>query len=60
MNVGLQPAQTDAAWPRVLRYCTLCHQETPHEIHLAAGVGVIVTVCLPCLARTLNYELDRD
>jgi hypothetical protein len=58
MSVGLQPTQADAAWPRVLRYCKLCHQETPHEIHLAAGLSV--TVCVPCLARALNYELDRD
>jgi hypothetical protein len=58
MSVGRQPALTDSALARVLRYCKLCHQETPHEIHLAAGLSV--AVCVSCLARALNYELDRD
>lgn len=45
---------TDAAWPRVLRYRKLSHQETPHEIHLAAGLSV--TVCASCLTRPLNHD----
>lgn len=46
------------AWPKTLRYCQACHRETPHQ--LRQGGAAVVTICIPCLERALNYELDRD
>ena len=50
--------ETNAAWPKTLRYCHSCDKETPHQ--LRQGAEVVVTICIPCLERALNYELDRD
>ena len=55
---AIQLSLPDATRPRVLRYCKLCQQETSHEIQNAGGAGV--SVCVSCLARALNFELDRD
>ena len=44
--------------PRTLRYCKSCQKHTPHE--LRTGAGVVAVICVPCLERALNYELDRD
>jgi hypothetical protein len=44
--------------PRVLRRCQHCKRETPHEIHAVSGDNVVV--CILCIERALNYELDRD
>jgi hypothetical protein len=54
------PVKTEIAttWPKALRYCQACHQETPHQ--LRQGAGVVATICVLCLQRALNYELDRD
>ena len=46
------------AWPKTLRYCQTCHQETPHQ--LRSGAGAVVMICVACLQRALSYELDRD
>ena len=58
MTTGVPPPSANATWPRVLRYCKRCQKETPHEIHLASGMSV--TVCVPCLTKALNFELDKD
>jgi hypothetical protein len=44
------------ACPKIVRYCKTCEKETPHEIR--NGVRVAVTICIPCLERALNYEMD--
>jgi hypothetical protein len=44
--------------PRTIRPCRTCGKPTPHEVR--SGSGVIATVCVPCLQKALNYELDRD
>jgi hypothetical protein len=44
--------------PTTLRHCKTCARQTPHEIR--TGSGVIATICVPCLQRALQYELDRD
>ena len=44
--------------PKTLRFCKACGKETPHEVR--SGCGVIAKVCIPCLERALQYELDRD
>jgi len=44
--------------PKTIRLCRTCGKQTPHEVR--SGAGVIATVCIPCLERALNYELDRD
>ena len=54
MATLLQSASTDDRLPHVLRHCQRCSMSTPHEIH--AGV----VVCLLCIERARNYELDRD
>jgi hypothetical protein len=58
MQTQIEDTLIDHSGPRLLRRCSLCQGETPHEIRSAAGLSV--TVCLPCLERALNYELDRD
>lgn len=47
--------ETPASLPRILRHCKRCHEVTPHQIHN----GELV-VCLLCVERALNHELDRD
>jgi hypothetical protein len=44
--------------PKTLRFCKSCGKQTTHEVR--SGAGVIATVCVPCLERALQYELDRD
>ena len=47
--------EASASLPRILRYCKRCQEETPHQID---NGGLVV--CLICVERALNYELDRD
>lgn len=49
---------TKTDWPKTIRYCRVCQKDTPHEIR--EGAGVVATFCVPCVQRTLSYELDRD
>ena len=58
MSTLPQPTVATQRSPRVLRLCQRCQRETPHEIHTASGVSV--TICMPCLERALNYEMERD
>lgn len=44
--------------PRTMRYCGICQHETSHLIR--SGDGIVAILCLPCLNRALDYELDRD
>jgi len=44
--------------PRTQRLCKTCGKYTPHQVR--SGAGVIATVCIPCLERALQHELDRD
>ena len=50
----LQSTPTDDRLPHVLRHCPRCCITTAHEIQ----AGLIV--CLLCIERARNYELDRD
>ena len=50
--------EIEMAWPKTLRFCRICQKETAHQ--LREGSGVVVTLCVPCVERALNYELDRD
>ena len=44
--------------PRTMRFCGICRRETSHVIR--SGEGIVAMVCVPCLYRALDYELDRD
>lgn len=44
--------------PRTMKYCGVCHCETPHQI--GTGGGLPAVVCLPCWRRDTTWELDRD
>ena len=44
--------------PKTLRYCSICHKETTHEILENGGPASLV--CVPCREETLSYELDRE
>jgi hypothetical protein len=46
---------TPASLPRILRHCRRCQEMTTHEVHDNSLV-----VCLLCVERALNYELERD
>lgn len=54
MATLLQPVPADDRLPHLLRHCPRCGISTPHEIQ--AGL----VVCLLCIERARNYELDRD
>ena len=45
-------------FPSTLRFCKVCEGQTPHQVR--TGSGVVATICIPCLERALQYELDRD
>jgi hypothetical protein len=45
---------TDESYPRTVRYCTVCHAHTPHELRPAS------MVCVFCAAAVLEQDLDRD
>lgn len=47
--------KTPANLPRILRHCKRCQEVTPHEVHDGE-----LLLCLLCVERALNYELDRD
>lgn len=47
--------ETPATLPKILRHCKRCQEVTPHEVHDGSLV-----VCLSCVERALNYELERD
>lgn len=47
--------ETPASLPRILRHCKRCQEVTPHQIHTDGLV-----ICLLCVERALNYELERD
>ena len=53
-----EPQRVAPPLPRTRRVCKSCGKETPHQVR--SGAGVIATVCIPCLERALQYELDRD
>ena len=54
MATALQSGPTNDRLPRLLRYCPRCSITTPHEIQAD------LVVCLLCIERARNYELDRD
>lgn len=58
MSAWPEPASFADDFPRTTKYCKICQKDTPHEIR--AGSGVIATICIPCLRRTLDYDLERD
>jgi NMD protein affecting ribosome stability and mRNA decay len=58
MSAWPEPASFRDAAPRILKLCKTCQRETAHEIRVARGVTI--AICVPCLARALSYELDRD
>ncbi len=58
MSARPEPAASQEALPKTMKYCKTCQMETPHEIH--RGTGATATICVPCLCRALRYELDRD
>jgi hypothetical protein len=43
---------------KMLHYCKICLRETTHEINEARGVET--AACVPCLERSVSYELDRE
>jgi hypothetical protein len=53
--MGARPARAVA---KTLLYCRICSRETTHEIHLAAGAET--ANCVPCMERSISYELDRE
>jgi len=53
---GLASFQEDV--PKTMKYCKTCQRDTPHEIRM--GSGVTATICVPCLRRGFDYELERD
>jgi hypothetical protein len=44
--------------PKTLRFCPRCTKQTTHEI--LENTDLAVTVCVPCVERTMSYELDRE
>lgn len=43
-----------ASFPRLLRHCPRCREATPHQI----SDGMVI--CVHCIERAVNYQLDRD
>jgi len=41
-------------YPKTMRFCTVCGEQTTHEIH---GSGL---ACVKCAERSVRAELDRD
>lgn len=58
MEASSGPASFSDHRPKTLRFCSVCQKETTHEIR--SGAGVIAMLCIPCINRSLAYELDRD
>jgi hypothetical protein len=53
--MGTRPARSVA---KTLHYCTICLRETTHEIH--QGSSAETANCVPCMERSISYELDRE
>lgn len=58
MSAWPEPASFHDPQPVTMKYCKICHGETPHQIRTGHGVNAII--CVPCLRRAMSYELDRD
>ncbi|MGA2144173.1 MAG: hypothetical protein ABSH49_04340 [Bryobacteraceae bacterium] len=58
MSARTEPASSQEALPKIMKFCKACQMETAHQIR--RGVGATATICIPCLYRALRYELDRD
>jgi len=53
--MGARPARSVA---KTLHYCKTCLRETTHEIHQHGGLET--ANCVPCMERSISYELDRE
>jgi hypothetical protein len=53
--MGARPTRSVA---KTLHYCKTCLRETTHEIHQNGGVET--ANCVPCMERSVSYELDRE
>jgi hypothetical protein len=53
--MGARPARSVA---KTLHYCKVCTKETTHEIHQTTGAET--ASCVPCMERSISYELDRE
>jgi hypothetical protein len=58
LSVTSEPYDSEDVVFTTRRFCKTCQQETTHEIRRVSGL--VARLCLPCLERTANYELDRD
>ena len=58
MSAWTEPASHQDNLPRIMKYCKVCQQDTPHEIRRWAGLRA--TICVACIRRALAYDLDRD
>lgn len=58
MSAWPEPASYNEPLPKLMKFCKTCRMETPHQIR--SGQGVLATICVPCINRSLTYELDRD
>jgi len=53
--MSARPARAVA---KTLLYCKICIRETTHEIHPVGGAEK--ANCVPCMERSISYELDRE
>jgi hypothetical protein len=58
MRAVTRPAGVESGQPRTMKFCKVCHRETPHQI--GRGEGVSAVICVPCWLRAVAYELERD
>jgi len=58
MSAWPEPASFQDDFPKTIKYCKICQRETPHTIRTASGVTA--TICVACLRRALDYDLERD
>lgn len=58
MGACPEPGAFQPDFPTTMMYCKNCQRETPHEIY--TGSGVTAKVCIECLRRALEYDLERD
>jgi hypothetical protein len=53
--MGTRPTRAVA---KTLHYCETCLKQTTHEIHQTSDAET--ANCVPCMERTVSYELDRE
>ena len=53
--MGARPVRSVA---KTLHYCKICLRQTTHEIEQNGKVETVN--CVPCMERSLSYELDRE